>query len=113
MRVLLAEHHSKVLRALRALINEKTEHVIVGEAMDWNGLLELVNNTVPELVLLDWELPGRSTNDLLAGLQNPGYHPRLIVLSTQVEAKEKALAAGADTFISKSDAPEKLLKALK
>ena len=112
MRILLAEHHSNVLRALRALIAEKTEHEIVGEATDWDGLLEQAKTTKADLALLDWELPGHSNNTFLADLRTLDCCPKVIVLSSRIEVKEKALKAGADAFVSKGDSPAKLLEAL-
>ena len=112
MRILLAEHHGKLMSALRALITEKTDYVITGEATDWAGLLELAEITQPDLVLLDWELPGRPSDDLRTGICSQDSRPRLIVLSTWSEVKEMALAAGADDFVSKGDPPDKLLHVL-
>ena len=112
MRILLAEHHHKVARALRTLLAEKTEHVVIGEAVDWRGLIAQAEKTDPELVLLDWGLPGRSGNSSLSDLPPQACRPRVIVLSSRSEVKEKALKAGADAFVSKSDSPEKLLDAL-
>jgi DNA-binding NarL/FixJ family response regulator len=112
MRIILAEHHSKLLSALRTLITEKTDHVIAGEARDWAELLKQAEKTKPDLVLLDWELPNRPNNDLRADLCIPERGLRLIVLSTWTGVKEIALAAGADAFISKSESPDRLLEVL-
>ena len=112
MRIILAEHHSKLLSALRTLVTEKTDHVIAGEARDWAELLKQAQKTKPDLVLLDWELPDRPRNDLRTDLCVSEKGLRLIVLSTWVEVKEIALAAGADAFVSKSESPDKLLEVL-
>jgi DNA-binding NarL/FixJ family response regulator len=60
MRILLAEHHNQVRRALRTLLEEKTGHVLVGEVMDRAALFEQTTLKQPDLVLLDWELPGHT-----------------------------------------------------
>lgn len=112
MRILLAEHHSQVLRALRTLIFEKTEHTLVGEVMDWDCLLKQAKSTTPDLILLDWDLLGENRTDHLADLNALKCPPKLIVLSSQAEVKEKALNAGADAYVSKGEPPEKLLEAL-
>lgn len=112
MRILLAEHHIRVLKAMRTLIEEKTGHVLVGEVMDWAELLEQTALTQPDLVLLDWELPGHTRNNIITELHTLDSPPRVVVLSTQIEVKEEALSAGADAFVSKGDPPGKLLEAL-
>jgi DNA-binding NarL/FixJ family response regulator len=112
MRILLAEHHSQVRRALCTLIEEKTEHVLVGEVMDRAELFEQIALTQPDLVLLDWDLPSHDGNNIITELRGLDSPPVVVVLSTQIEAKEEVLSAGADAFVSKGDPPEKLLAAL-
>ena len=112
MRILLAEHHTRLLSALRKLIAEKTEYTIAGEARDWEELLFKVREMNPDLVLLDWELPDRPSDKLMANLCSEEKHPRLIVLGTWSEVEENALAAGADAFVSKSESPDRLLEVL-
>jgi DNA-binding response OmpR family regulator len=63
----------------------------------------------PDLVLLDWEFPGRPAAAFLCGLNGPA----VIVLSRRPEAAGAALAAGAEAFVSKADPPERLLEALR
>jgi DNA-binding NarL/FixJ family response regulator len=41
MRIILADHHSQVLWALKVLIDEELEMKLVGEALDSDGLLIL------------------------------------------------------------------------
>lgn len=112
MRIILADHHKKALQPLRMLISERTDHIITGETADWQGLLELTKRTDPDLILLDWDLPGRTENNLVADLRARDCYPKVLVLSTRIEVKEKALEAGADAFISKGDSPQKLLDAI-
>lgn len=112
MRILLAEHHSQVRRALCTLIKEKTEHVLVGEVMDRTELFEQIALTQPDLVLLDWELPDCTANNIIRELHTLDSPPRVVVLSTQIEVKEEALSAGADAFVSKGEPPVKLLEVM-
>ena len=65
----------------------------------------------PELMLLDWELPGRAAAALLFALHGLTLPPRVIILSSRPEAERAAQAVGADAFVYKGDPPEKLLNA--
>jgi len=67
--------------------------------------------TCPDLVLLDWELPGLAGPRLLITLRATCPDLLVIVLSGRPGAQRAALAAGADAFASKSDPPERLLAA--
>jgi DNA-binding NarL/FixJ family response regulator len=112
MRILLAEHHTKVRRGLRMLIKEKTSHTLVGEAVDWEGLIEQIGETHPDIVLLDWEIPGLKGGDLKEELRAMDCCPSLIVLSNHIKVKEEVLNADVDLFVSKNDPPKVLVKAL-
>jgi DNA-binding NarL/FixJ family response regulator len=64
------------------------------------------------LVLLDWGLPGLPSKALLPALRALCPHLKVVVLSGRPEARQAALDAGADAFVSKIDPPERLLAAL-
>ncbi|HIQ06369.1 MAG TPA: response regulator transcription factor [Anaerolineae bacterium] len=112
MRVLIADDQPQVRSALRLLLKQEPGIVVVGEASDAEQALELAAEQQPDLVLLDWELPGWDGSAALVGLQaiQPGVV--VIALSGRPEACRAALAAGADAFVSKGDPPERLLMAV-
>ena len=120
MRVFLADDQLKVRSALRLLLEQEPGLCVVGEATEAEELLTQIKATRPDLMLLDWELPGLA----LANSVGPGKHLlsvlhvsypnlRIIALSGQLEARRAALAAGADAFVSKGDPPERLLAILR
>jgi DNA-binding NarL/FixJ family response regulator len=121
MRVFLADDQAKVRSALRLLLEYEPGWRVVGEAAEANSLLSQVEVTQPDLMLLDWELPGPSVTNaspgsgsrLLSALRAHCPHLRVIVLSGRPEARQAALAAGADAFVSKGDPPEQLLTTLR
>jgi len=112
MRVILADDQAKVRSALRLLLEHQPGVEILGEAVDTTGLLDWVKAVCPDLVLLDWELPGLPVVALLPLLQYQCPGLRLMVLSSRPEVRREALEAGADAFISKGDPPERLLGAM-
>jgi DNA-binding NarL/FixJ family response regulator len=120
MRVLLADDQSQVRSALRLLLEQEPELSIVGEVATAGELLTQIEETCPDVVLLDWELPGLRTAEpsissgqsLLSALRTFCPHLLVIALSGRPEACQAALAAGADAFVSKGDPPERLLAAV-
>jgi DNA-binding NarL/FixJ family response regulator len=112
MRILIADAQPKVRFALRVLLERQPELEVVGEAVDAESLLDLLEILWPDMVLLGWELPGREMECLMPSLR-AGY-PDLIViaLSGRLEAHGAAKAAGADAFVSKSNPPDQLLEAI-
>jgi DNA-binding NarL/FixJ family response regulator len=110
MRVVLADDQPKVRSALRLLLEYGPKLSVVGEAAEARELLEQIEAGRPELVLLDWELPGLKFMDLMPRLRQHCPDLKIIVLSSRPEANKSALSAGADGFVSKGDSPERLLE---
>jgi DNA-binding NarL/FixJ family response regulator len=112
MRVLLADSQSRVRFALSSLLEEQSGLMVVGEATDCKELLAQAEAACPDLVLIDWDLPGMATVDLLCALQKmcPGLH--MIALSSRPEVEQEALATGVQAFVSKAGPPEPLLAAI-
>ena len=114
MRILLVDDQSKVRSALRLVLEQQPGVHILGEAVDATGLLDWVKAACPDVVLLDWELPGLpDDDDVLSVLRARCPHLKVIALSGRPEARRAALAAGVDAFVSKGDPPERLLKTLR
>ena len=112
MRVMLADSHTQIRWALRTVIEEEPGLTLVGEVSEAQNLLSQVQSLQPDLILLEWELPGRS-NGFLAELLALNLDSHVIVLSSQPELREAVLSAGAEAFVSKADAPEQLLATLR
>jgi DNA-binding NarL/FixJ family response regulator len=110
-RILVADSDARVRRALRTLLGQEPGPVVIRESPDVASLAVEVRGFQPDLILLDWELPGRPAAALLLASQNLLYPSKMIVLSRRPEDRQIALAAGADAFVSKSDSPERLLTA--
>ncbi len=109
MRVLLADDQPNIRSALQLLLEQELGLHKVGEANNVSGLLSQVETNCPELVLLDWKLPGRKNVELLPSLRTKCPQLSVIVLSGHPEARRQALAAKADAFVSKAYTPERLL----
>jgi DNA-binding NarL/FixJ family response regulator len=112
MRIMLADNRRKVRFALRALLERQSGFEVVAEGIDAQDLMAHAERSCPDVVLLDWELPGMAQRDLLTALR--GYCPKVkvIALSGHVYARREAIDTGVDAFVSKGDPPEKLLAAI-
>lgn len=111
MRIVLADHQSKVRFALRMLLVRQPGLEVVGEAATAEDLLARVDATQPDLLLLHWRL-GEEMPELLETLKRNCPELRVIALSVRQEACQPALDAGAEAFVCKMDPPEKLLAAI-
>jgi DNA-binding NarL/FixJ family response regulator len=112
MRIFLADLQAKVRFALRVLLERQPGLEVVGEAARAEDLLVQIALSGADLMLLDWNLAGADAAELLLELRCDRPDLRVIVLSGRPEAREAALAAGADAFVSKGDPPDRLLAAI-
>lgn len=112
MRILLADDQPYVRSALALLLEHEPDLQVVGEAADADELFYQIKKTRPDLILLDWELPGLPAIDLLRAIRLNAPGLVVIALSGRPEAYQTALIAGVDDFVSKGYPPEQLLSLL-
>ncbi len=110
--ILIADDDTKVRAALRLLFEQQSGLRVAGEAVSGESVLASLIVDSPDLVLLDWELPGPAAPALVAGIRALCPNARVVAMSGRIEAYRAALAAGVDAFVSKGDPPERLLGTL-
>ena len=111
--VLVADGDPNVRAALRLLLARDPALRVVHESQDVTELLRDAAAVEPELVLLDWDLPGLLTSGAVAELRRLCPAAALIALSTRDEQRPRALAAGAAAFVGKSEPPARLVAVLR
>jgi DNA-binding NarL/FixJ family response regulator len=104
-RTILAEGQPTVRHALRDLVTQGLGMQVVGEARTLQTLQHQVRTQRPDLAIVDWDLLAQSAS-VLAGLRASSPGLRIIVMGLRPEMRTAALAAGADGFVSKVDAPD-------
>ena len=113
LRIVIADREATTRAALRMLLHEEPGLLVVGQAGDGQELLDSVRETHPDLVLLDWDLPGPPVEALLSDLQVLNERPAVIVLGARQELRNQTLAAGADAFVYQGNPPSHLLAAIR
>ena len=110
-RTVLADGQPAVRDALRILVMQGLGMQVVGEAATLQTLRHQLRVHRPDLAIVDWDLLAQSAS-VLAGLRacSPGL--RIVVIGLRPEMRPAALAAGADGFVSKVDAPDVLVGVL-
>jgi DNA-binding NarL/FixJ family response regulator len=109
-RVLLADDDPSVRSALRCVLEQQPGLVTAGEAATWDEALRRIRLCEPDVLLLDWELPGFTPAELASRLLSS---TRVIAMSGRPDARLAALDTGAHAFVSKTDPPECLVAALR
>jgi DNA-binding NarL/FixJ family response regulator len=112
-RVFLADADSDERTALRLLLGDLSM-VLVGETADWPSTLAQAPISGAELLLVDWALLPPPPTVALTSLRRACPSALVIVLISHLDARHQAaLSAGADAFISKGEAPERVVERLR
>src|SRR5246500_3075113 len=114
-KVFLVDDHPIVRQGLALFIEREPDLTVCGEAEDATSALQAIRESTPDFVILDISLDGRDGLELLKTLR--AGHPNLpvLVLSMHDESSyaERSLRAGANGYIMKQEATEKVLVAIR
>jgi DNA-binding NarL/FixJ family response regulator len=113
MQVVLAVQHRDLGLALQLYLDGEPDLFVVGTVTEAASLRALLWTADPDLVILDWDLPGYAPIPLLAEAKRPSPSPQIIVLGSDEGIRQQALAAGADAFALSGDLPGELLAAIR
>lgn len=113
MKIGIADPQTRVRFSLRILLEQQSGYTVVGEAADCEELLGLLRTGCPDLLLMDWDLPGTPATNLLGLLREQYPLMQIITMSGRQEVGLASLKAGADGFASKTESPEKLLNLIR
>ena len=111
--ILIADDEKNVRSALRLLLEQEQVFESIGEARNAGFLLTKVAANCPEMLLLDWGLPGMAPEQLISTICRLCPNTSVIILSGRSGVEEAALDSGAMAFVSKSDPPEQLIETVK
>jgi DNA-binding NarL/FixJ family response regulator len=114
VRVLLVDDQAAYLRAMAAVVQETPGFEVVGEASSAEAALGIAAELLPDLVLMDVNLPGIDGLEATRLLRGCGSPPVVLLLSTYDEdVGEDFLAdSGAAAYVTKSAfGPERLEEA--
>lgn len=107
--ILIVDDQPRARKSLGALLSTWTRAPEIREAGNGREALHLVEELPPDLVLMDVRMPEVDGLEATAQIKARWPRVKVIVLSMYVEHGDEALAAGADAFVGKGEAPEKLL----
>ena len=112
IRVLIVDDQPRARMSLKALLSTWSRVGEMNEGCNGQEALRLVEELQPDVVLMDVRMPG--IDGLKATAQIKALRPQIkvILLSMYPEYQDEALAAGADAFVGKGDAPRELLDLL-
>ena len=112
IRILLADDKPEILSSLRLLLETRLDLELITEARDMEHVLAQVEDSLPNAIIMDWDLPGRPTRERISVLRALVPEIKIIVVNTRPELRNQVISEGADAFICKTDPPQTLLEAI-
>ncbi len=109
----IVDDHPAIRLAVRTVLEASGLFKIVGEADSGPSALNIIRDHQPALVILDLDLPRMNGLELIERLKASNPSIKLLVLSAQQEGifASRALQAGANGFMSKSEGMSSVVQA--
>ncbi|MCY2962368.1 MAG: response regulator transcription factor [Planctomycetota bacterium] len=113
--VLIVDDHPLVRQGLRALLETQPDFRVSGEAEDIRSALQELEHGKPEVLIVDISLKECSGLELIHRIRAKNLTIPILVVSMYDEKlfAERSLAAGAQGYVSKQQAPETVVTALR
>lgn len=114
IRVALVDDQTLVRKGIRGLLELSDVVEVVAEADDGDGVVALVAQHAPDVVLMDMRMPRLSGADAIRALIAAGHQTPVIILTTFDDHEQvlDAIRAGAKGYLLKDVSLENLLQAI-
>ena len=115
IQVIIADDHPVMRHGIKRILEEEADIQVVGEAANGQELLQRIEQSPCDCVLLDIGMPGRDGLDALSYLRR--NYPKLPVLILSVYPEDqfgpRVLKSGAAGYMNKESACDQLVKAIR
>ncbi len=113
--IVLADDHTVVRSALHMLLEAEEDFEVVAEAGDAETAIRYVRGHKPTVLILDLNMPGRSSLEAIPDILEASPETEIVVLTMQNEPAfaRKALQAGVRGYVLKEAADAELVQAVR
>ena len=114
-RVQIVDDHFLFAEALGSVIRDLPEYDLAGIAVTGPQAISMTQDKQPEVILLDYHLPGYSAEQLIPRLRNVSPNSRIIILTSDTSEASlvKGIQAGVSGFLTKDRALDDVVQALR
>jgi DNA-binding NarL/FixJ family response regulator len=115
IRIVVADDHGVVRQGIIALLSAQTDFEVVGGAGNGAEALALVEQTRPDLLLVDLNMPGGPVPDAIREIRSRCPETQIVVLTMfeDVDHARSALDAGAIGYVLKQASDTELVQAIR
>ena len=115
IRLLIVDDQTVVREGLAAIVAYYSDIEVVGQAEDGNKALALIEQTQPDVILLDLVMPGLDGLSLIPKIKECAPETRILVVTSFAETERvfQAIKAGALGYLLKDATRDQLLQAIR
>jgi two-component system response regulator NreC len=113
-KIVIADDHNVVREGLKLMLDAQPRMTVVAEASTADDALRMARAHRPDVIVLDLNMPGRPTLDVIPEIREGSPDTRIVVLTMQDEPAlaQATLRAGASGYVIKDAAGDELLQAV-
>ncbi len=115
IRVLIVDDHRLVRQGVRALLSSAPDMEVIGEARDGREAIDMTMDKVPDIVLMDVDMPRLGGLQATEAIRDTGLSTKVIILSMYSDETlvRQAMRNGAWGYILKSADREELISTIR
>ncbi len=115
IRIVVIDDHEIVRQGIATILSKDVAFEIVGEAADGHEAVRLVNETRPDVALVDVRLPGISGVELCYHIQRESPDTQVLVLTSYLDSNvvRECIRAGAKGFVLKDVGSSDLVRSIR
>ncbi|WP_308638117.1 response regulator transcription factor [Paenibacillus silvisoli] len=113
MKIVIVDDHTWVRKGLIAVLEQEEGIEVIGEAETVDEAVQLIEQTKPDLAIVDIRLGDQSGFDLIERLRHRSCRFMMLTSSAAEADIRKAEENGVDGYVLKDSMPEELLLAIK
>ena len=116
IKVMIVDDHPLVREGLKKVVSKGSMDIeVVYEASNAAEMQEMLSRELPDIIILDIAMPGRSGMDVLKDIKN--LYPEIPVLMLSMHPEDRfavrAMKAGAAGYLTKTSISDELVKAIR
>lgn len=115
IRIVLADDHALVVEGLRGLLSREPDLEVTASFTEGGAMIEALPRLRPDVVVTDWQMPGRDGRSCLEQIRRSGLPVKIIILSAFGDGAtlQAAWEGGADGFALKTDPPRQTIATIR
>lgn len=115
IKVMIADDHVMIREGIRQILEFDGKIEVIAEAGDGMECLHMLNRNMPEVLLLDINMPHKNGIEVLQEIRNRKIPVKVLILTVhnEVDYLIKAVDIGVDGYLLKNSGSAELIKAIK